>query len=147
VGLSDEDGAAYAAAQEEHEQLAEEMKSVDEYAPETETRFMELEAEMARLDAKRQAYDPDELACGVVFLSLNHDGTVRIERGFIRPEDEAPEPEEEDADGETVIEGVRVNEDGENDLDPDPDSDDDEEPEGDAGQPAGALDANAGLGL
>jgi ParB family chromosome partitioning protein len=43
---------------------------------------------------------------------LSHDGEVRIERGFIRAEDEAPEPEEAE-DGETVIDGVRVNGDGE----------------------------------
>jgi ParB family chromosome partitioning protein len=41
-----------------------------------------------------------------------HDGDVRIERGFIWPEDEAPEPEEVEGD-ETVIDGVRVNGDGE----------------------------------
>ena len=144
VALSDEDEAAYSAAQEEHDRLAEEMGSVDEYAPEDEARFMELEAELKRLDAKRQAYDPDELARGGVFISLYHDGTARIERGFIRPEDEAPEPEPEEAEGvETVIDGVRVNADGEvieDGMAPDPDSDDDdEEPEGDAGQPVSDL--------
>jgi ParB family chromosome partitioning protein len=37
-----------------------------------------------------------------VFVVLGHDGAVRIERGLIRPEDEAPQPEtepEEDAEG------------------------------------------------
>ncbi len=43
---------------------------------------------------------------------VNHDGTARIERGFIRPEDEKPEAEDASA-GETVIDGVRVNGDGE----------------------------------
>ncbi|WP_369818277.1 hypothetical protein [Novosphingobium sp. ST904] len=47
-------------------------------------------------------------------MVLNHDGEARIERGFIRAEDEAPEPEEgESADGGTGIDGVRVNADGE----------------------------------
>lgn len=144
VGLSEEDEAAYDAAQKEHERLAEELGSVDEYAPEDEVRFMELEAEMARLDGKREAYDPDELARGGVFICLNHDGTARIERGFIRPEDEAPEPEPEEAEGgETVIDGVRVNADGEiieDGSSPDPDDDsDEEEPEGDAGQPVSDI--------
>lgn len=40
---------------------------------------------------------------------LSHDGEARIERGFIRAEDEKPE---EVADG-SVIDGVRVNDDGE----------------------------------
>ncbi|GEC57143.1 hypothetical protein ABIF38_004341 [Bradyrhizobium japonicum] len=74
-------------------------------------RFGELEAEIERLEAKRQAYDPADVARGGAFVVLNHDGTVRIERGFIRPEDEKPEAEtgpdsdadardEEDRDGE-----------------------------------------------
>jgi ParB family transcriptional regulator, chromosome partitioning protein len=116
AGLLEEDEAAFAAAQEEYERLAEELGSVDEYAPEDEARFMELEAEMALLDGKREAYDPDEFARGGVFICLNHDGTARIERGFIRPEDEVPEPESEEDErvgGETVIDGVRINADGE----------------------------------
>ncbi len=51
-------------------------------------RFGELEAEIERLEAKRQAYDPDDIARGGAFVILNHDGAVRIERGFIRAEDE-----------------------------------------------------------
>ena len=40
------------------------------------------------LEAERQAYDPADIArCGA-FVILNHDGTVRIERGFVRAEDE-----------------------------------------------------------
>lgn len=116
---------------------------MDEYAPEDEARFMELEAEMNRPNGKREAYDPDDLVRGGVFICLNHDGTARIERGFIRAEDEALEPEPEEAEsGETVIDGVRVNADGEvleNGFGPDPDSGDDEEPEGEAGQPVSDI--------
>ncbi|MVA58468.1 ParB/RepB/Spo0J family partition protein [Agrobacterium vitis] len=143
VELSEEDETAYIAAQEEYARLSDELGSVDEYAPEDEARLMELEAEMARLDGKREAYDPDELARGGVFICLNHNGTARIECGFIRPEDEAPEPEPEEAEGsETVIDGVRINADGEvieDGINPDPDNADDEEPEGDAGQPISDL--------
>ena len=49
------------------------------------------------MEAKRQAYDPDNIARGGAFVILNHDGTVRIERGFIRTEDEKPQPETEHA--------------------------------------------------
>jgi hypothetical protein len=55
-------------------------------------RFGELEAEVERLEAKRQAYDPEDVARGGAFVILNHDGAVRIERGFIRPADEKPQP-------------------------------------------------------
>ena len=64
-------------------------------------RFGELEAEIERIDAKRHAYEADEIARGGVFVVLSHDGEARIERGFIRAKDEAPEPEETE-DGEAL---------------------------------------------
>jgi ParB family transcriptional regulator, chromosome partitioning protein len=55
---------------------------------EVDARFGELEAEIERLEAKRLAYDPADIArCGA-FVILNHDGTLRVERGFVRAEDE-----------------------------------------------------------
>lgn len=147
VALSDEDETAYAAAQDEFDRLTAEWENTEEDLPaDVDQRFAELEAEMERIDAKREGYEPDEIARGGVFVCLNHDGIARIERGFIRPEDEAPELEEEentDGDAETVIDGVRVSVDGEvieDGFSPDPDSgDDEEEPEGDAGQPISDL--------
>ncbi|WP_288994971.1 hypothetical protein [uncultured Gemmobacter sp.] len=101
--------------QEELERLSAEWEDADmDLPPEVDQRFAELEAEIVRIDGKRHAYEADEIARGGVFVVLNHDGEARIERGFIRPEDEAPEPEEDESpDGETVIDGVRVNGDGE----------------------------------
>lgn len=115
VELSEEDETAYDAAQEELERLSAEWEDADvDLPPEVDQRFAELEAEIERIDGLRHAYDPDEIGRGGVFVVLNHDGEARIERGFIRPEDEAPEPDEEEAeDGSTIIDGVRVNADGE----------------------------------
>ncbi|KRA52043.1 MULTISPECIES: ParB/RepB/Spo0J family partition protein [Pseudomonadota] len=140
VELSADDAAAYTAAQEEYDRLSSEYEGYDELPDEADQRFGELEAEIKRIDGKRHAYDADEIARGGVFVILNHDGTARIERGFIRAEDEAPEPEAGE-DGETVIDGVRVNGDGE--IIEDEDGGEDEEPEphpededaGDAGKP------------
>lgn len=114
VELSEEQEAACDAAQEELERLSAEWQDADtDLPPEVDQRLAELEAEIERIDGLRHAYDPDEIGRGGVFVVLNHDGTTRIERGFLRPEDEAPEPEEEGTDGETIINGVRVNGDGE----------------------------------
>jgi len=93
VELSVEDQAALDAAQAEFNSLTAQHESDEELPDEVDARFGELEAEIERLEAKRQAYDPANIACCGAFVILNHDGTVRIERGFVRAEDEKPEPE------------------------------------------------------
>lgn len=143
VELSEEDTAAYAAVRDEYDRLSAEYDGADELPDDVDGRFGELEAEIERIDDLRRAYEAQEIAHGGVFVVLSHEGQARIERGFVRPEDEAPEPEEADAGeaGETAIDGVRVNSDGEiidHDLSPDSDSDSDDDAEGD-GKPLSDL--------
>jgi hypothetical protein len=52
----------------------------------------ELEADLERLEAKRQVYDPDDIARGGAFVILNHDAMVRIERGFSGPGTKSQSP-------------------------------------------------------
>ncbi|WPO43184.1 ParB/RepB/Spo0J family partition protein [Tardiphaga sp. 42S5] len=100
VDLSAEDQAALDAAQAEFDSLTEQYESAEELPDEVDARLGELETVIERLEAKRQAYDADDVArCGA-FVILNHDGTVRVERGFMRAEDEKPEPETQDQSGE-----------------------------------------------
>lgn len=141
VDLSEEDTAAYDASQEEYDRLTAEYDGYDELPDEADQRFGELEAEIERIDAKRHTYDADEIARGGVFVILNHDGTARIERGFIRAEDEAPEAEDET----TIVDGVTVTEDGEI-IGDDGDGEDEiaeqqteDEDAGDAGKPLSDL--------
>lgn len=95
VELSVEDHASLGAVQSEFDRLSEQYQSAEELPGDVDTRFGELEAEIERLERKRQAYDPEHIARGGAFVILNHDGTVRIERGFIRPGDEQPPTENE----------------------------------------------------
>jgi len=104
VELSAEDQAALEAAKCEVDRLGEWLQTADELPDHVDARFCELEADIERLEAKRQAYDPDDIARGGAFVILNHDGMVRIERGFIRPGDEKPRPEAEQA-GEASMAG------------------------------------------
>lgn len=89
VDLSDEDAAARDAAQAAYSALSEQYESCEELPDEVDARFGELEAELERFEAKRQAYAPEMVARAGAFVVLSHDGTARIERGFIRREDEA----------------------------------------------------------
>ncbi|TJW48891.1 MAG: chromosome partitioning protein ParB, partial [Mesorhizobium sp.] len=112
VELSEEDATAAEAAQAEYDALTEQYDSAEELPDDVDQRFGELEAEIERIDALRHAYDTDEIARGGVFVVLSHDGTARVERGFIRTEDEKPEPQDAE-DGSVEVEGVRINADGE----------------------------------
>lgn len=109
VELSAEDESAREAAQAEYDVLTEQYDSAEELPDDVDERFGELEAEIERINALRYVYDPDDIACGGALVILSHDGSARIERGFIRAEDENPEPEEGGTDGE----GYAVAEDGE----------------------------------
>jgi ParB family chromosome partitioning protein len=146
--LSQEDEAAYAAAQGEYDALTEQYDRAEELPDDVDQRFGELEAGIERIDALRHAYDADEIARGGVFVILSHDGEARIERGFIRAEDEKPETEDgADGEGDSVIDGVRVNGDGEIIEDSDHDEDGssvsaletEDEDTGDAGKPLSDL--------
>ncbi|MGH6751621.1 MAG: ParB/RepB/Spo0J family partition protein, partial [Bradyrhizobium sp.] len=88
IELSAEDRAAYEAAQAEFDVLTKQHESFEELPEAVDARFGELEAEIERIEALRHAYETDEIACGGAFVVLNHDGEVRVERGFIRPEDD-----------------------------------------------------------
>lgn len=72
--------------------LAEEYDAIvsacddDVLSDEQDARLSAIDAELAA--ARPDRYDPEAVARGGLFLILAHDG-VRIERGFIRPEDEA----------------------------------------------------------
>lgn len=118
VELSAEDEAAREAVQMEYDSLSEEYDGAEDLPDDVDQRLTELEAEIERIDTKRHAYDPDNIARSGVFVVLNHDGTARIERGFVRPEDEAPEPEaevESDGEGYVVTEDGEIVEDGDGD--------------------------------
>ncbi len=113
VELSEEDASVRDAAQAEFDRLSAEWDSVDDDLPdEVDHRFAELEAEIERTDALRHAYHHDDIVRGGVLVALSHDGEPRIERGFIRAEDEKPVPEDVDGGG-SIVDGVRVTGDGE----------------------------------
>jgi ParB family chromosome partitioning protein len=62
---------------------------------EVDQRLGEIETALAALKDRSVAYDPAEVTRAGVFVSIDHSGALRVERGYVRPEDEpiAPEPE------------------------------------------------------
>jgi len=98
VPLSDEDEARLEALSTEHDELAEGYSSYDEMPEDVAAKLEAVSDEIDTISEKRSAYDANVIAHGGAFIVLHHDGTVRIERGFVRVEDEAladPQPEPE----------------------------------------------------
>jgi ParB family chromosome partitioning protein len=100
AALSDEDEARLEVLSAEHDALAEGYSSYEEMPEDLAEKLQAMSDEIDTISAKRSAYDPKVIANGGAFVILNHDGAARIERGFVRPEDEAladpqPEPEAE----------------------------------------------------
>ena len=119
VALSDEDEARLEALSTEYDELAEGYSSYDEMPEDVAAKLEAVSDEIDTISAKRHAYDPNVIAQGGAFVVLHHDGTVRIERGFVRPEDEAladPQPEDEaDAIDPEAVEDEHA-EDGDDDV-------------------------------
>jgi ParB family chromosome partitioning protein len=86
---------------EEGQALAEQWGQSENLPAEVETRLGEIETALATL-GHAMAYAPDDIARAGVIVVLGHDGRPRIERGFVRPEDElvAATDEEEPGDGD-----------------------------------------------
>lgn len=104
VALSDEDEARLEALSTEHDELAEGYSSYDEMPEDVAEKLEAMSDEIDAISAKRYAYDANVIAHGGVFVVLNHDGVPRLERGFVRAEDEAladPQPEDE-GEGEAI---------------------------------------------
>jgi ParB family chromosome partitioning protein len=94
-----EEEAACDALQAEFDRLSDEYQDADELPDEVDERLGELETALEAFESRPLAFDPVELARAGAFVSIAHDGRLRVERGFIRPEDELPaEPETGPAD-------------------------------------------------
>ena len=98
VDLSPEQQATRDALQAELDALEAEWAETSEDLPEeVDARLGEIEAALDSLDRRPVAYDPDEIARAGAFVSIDGGGNVRIERGYVRAEDEVPVQPEPDS--------------------------------------------------
>lgn len=97
--LSDDEQVALGVMMAEQDQLEEQYYEVDELPEEVDHRLGELETAIAGFDAKRRVFEENDKARAGVFVSIASDGSLTIERGFVRPEDE------EAADGDITADG------------------------------------------
>jgi ParB family chromosome partitioning protein len=104
--LTAEEEATRDAFQAEYDRLLEEYDSADELPDAVDERLGELETALEAFENRPLSFDPAEIARAGAFVSITQDGTLRVERGFVRPEDELPvEPEPEPAEAEQAASG------------------------------------------
>ncbi|MGY6770696.1 ParB/RepB/Spo0J family partition protein [Komagataeibacter sp. NFXK3] len=96
VPLSDEETARLEALHTEQETIEAEYAQADEYPDEVDARLGEIEQAILALEERPLAFDPADMARAGVFVSLDNDGTLQVERGFVLPEDMPSEPEATD---------------------------------------------------
>lgn len=112
VALSEDDEARLQEAGASHDALTEGFGSYEDMPEAEAEKAQALADEIDRISARRSAYDPEVLARSGVFVCLGHGGEVRIERGFLRAEDEPQEEAEPEADV-ALSEAADVSDEGE----------------------------------
>lgn len=86
--LSTDEKARLDALVAEFDAMCDAHGDVDELPEDVDTRLTQIEGEIGALNRRPVVYDPQDMAHAGVFISLAHDGTPRIDRGYVRPSDE-----------------------------------------------------------
>jgi len=96
--LTEEERATRGALRTEYDQLEAQYQDADELPDEVDQRLGEIEPALEAFETRPQIFDPADIARAGVFVSIDHDGQLLVDRGYVRPEDEAPviEPGQED---------------------------------------------------
>jgi len=90
VDLTDEEIASRAALEAELDRLEQQYAEVEEVPEQVDRRLGEIETALEALNDRPVVYDPAEIAFAGAFVSIDRDGELRIERGYVRREDEPP---------------------------------------------------------
>ncbi len=90
VPLTAQEEATLSALQQEVDDIEAASAEAEELTDEQDQRMAELEAAIEALNARPVVFDADEVARAGAFVSIAADGSLRIERGYVRPEDELP---------------------------------------------------------
>ena len=101
--MTEADEARLAALREEAEALEEEWSGAGNVPDEVDARVTAIDEEISAIVSRPLVYQPTEMARAGVFVSVDSDGSLYIERGYVRPEDEPAEEhvegDEQDGDG------------------------------------------------
>jgi ParB family chromosome partitioning protein len=99
VDLTDEERATREALRGEYDRIEADYAEADELPDEIDERLGEIEQALEAFERRPVTYAHEEMVRAGAFVSIDADGTLLIERGYVRPEDEAAaEPDGNDGD-------------------------------------------------
>jgi ParB family chromosome partitioning protein len=105
--LTSEEQATINALNAEYAKLEAEYDGSDELPDEVDERLGEIEAALAAFDDRPVTYDPADIARAGVFVSIDAEGALSVQRGYVRPQDEVPVVEpEQDGESEPAMAGA-----------------------------------------
>ena len=90
VDLSEEENASFAALKAEQDALEEQYAKPTSCPTRSISASARSRPRIAAFENRPVRYDPAEIARAGIFVSIDNEGALHIERGFVRPEDEAP---------------------------------------------------------
>lgn len=94
VAMTEEEEAKLAALEAEADALSDTWSEEPEVPEEVHARLEAIEAEIGALTDRPRIFDEAEVGLAGVFVSIDYDGTIRVDRGFVRPEDEPVQEED-----------------------------------------------------
>jgi ParB family chromosome partitioning protein len=98
--LTAEEQGTIEALKNEYAKLEAEYENADELPDDVDARLGEIETALAAFEDRPASYDPAEVARAGVFVSIDTDGSLSVDRGYVRPEDEPPASTNTDGDGD-----------------------------------------------
>lgn len=90
LDLTAEEQATIEALKAEFATLEAEYEGADELPEEVDQRLGEIETALAAFEARPMQFDPADIAIGGAFVSIDANGSLSVDRGFLRPEDVPP---------------------------------------------------------
>jgi ParB family transcriptional regulator, chromosome partitioning protein len=88
--LTPEEQATIDALNAEQAKLEFDYQDADELPDEVDQRLSEIEAALMAFEERSVVFDPGDISRAGVFVSIDSEGWLSVDRGYVRPEDEAP---------------------------------------------------------
>lgn len=100
--LTEEERATLDALNAEYAKIETDYQDADELPDEIDQRLGEIEAARSAFESRSLSYDPADVARAGAFVSIDAEGRLSVDRGYVRPEDEAAEVRNTQSGGATA---------------------------------------------